>query len=114
MQKPILITPPSFFSPTKDWQEFLATLNPPRPNEHRQITDARKEAEAELAKRKKLTPEQRQIACSIGQCVCATRRRTAVELVPSKAVEALLMKLRIGNRAAFLAHTGLAECRVSL
>src|ERR1700757_4561942 len=37
----------------------------------------------------------------------------AVTLVPSKAIEALLMKLRIGNRAALLAHTGLAECRVS-
>ena len=35
-------------------------------------------------------------------------------LVLSKAIEALLMKLRIGNRAALLAHTGLAECRVSL
>src|SRR5215471_6125674 len=41
-------------------------------------------------------------------------RSTAVELVPSKAVEALSMQLRIGNRAALLAHTRLAECRVSL
>jgi len=41
-------------------------------------------------------------------------RSTAVELVPSKAVEALSMKLRIGNRAALLAHTRLAERRVSL
>src|SRR5260370_26000871 len=41
-------------------------------------------------------------------------RWTAVKLVPSKAVEALPMKLRIGNRAAFLVHTRLAECRVSL
>jgi hypothetical protein len=40
-------------------------------------------------------------------------RWTAVELVPSKAVEALLMKLRIGNRAAFLVHMRLAECQVS-
>ena len=37
----------------------------------------------------------------------------AVELVPRKAVEALPMKLRIGNRATFLVHTRLAECRVS-
>jgi hypothetical protein len=36
------------------------------------------------------------------------------DLVPSKAVEALPMKLRIGNRAAFLAHTRLAEGLVSL
>jgi len=41
-------------------------------------------------------------------------RSTAVELVPSKAVEALPMQLRIGNRAALLAHTRLAERRVSL
>src|SRR3984893_580741 len=50
--------------------------------------------------------------------ICARRavpgRWTAVKLVPSKAVEALPMKLRIGNRAAFLVHTRLAECRVSL
>src|SRR5437879_3980522 len=50
--------------------------------------------------------------------ICARRavtgRWTAVKLVPSKAVEAPPMKLRIGNRAAFLVHTRLAECRVSL
>jgi hypothetical protein len=55
MMKPILITPPSSFSPTKHWQEFLATLNPPHPNEHPQITDAWKMAEVELAKCEKLT-----------------------------------------------------------
>src|SRR5215469_995082 len=36
------------------------------------------------------------------------------ELVPRKAIEALPMKLRIGNRAGFLAHTRLAEGLVSL
>jgi len=41
-------------------------------------------------------------------------RRTAVELLPSKAVEALLMKLSIGDRAALLTHTRLAECWVPL
>src|ERR1700738_3457204 len=50
--------------------------------------------------------------------ICARRavpgRWTAVKLVPSKAVGALPMKLRSGNRAAFLVHTRLAECRVSL
>ena len=65
------------------------------------------------------------IACSIEQCERSGRpahhEETAHavsldrgELVPSKAVEALLMKLRISNRAAFLVCTGLAECRVSL
>ena len=46
-------------------------------------------------------------------CKQATGRWNGDELVLSKAVEALPMKLRIGNRAAFLAHTRLAECRVS-
>ena len=36
------------------------------------------------------------------------------ELVARKAVDALPMKLRIGNRAAFLAHARLAEGLVSL
>jgi len=36
------------------------------------------------------------------------------ELVARKAVEALPMKLQIGNRAAFLAHARLAEGLVSL
>ena len=59
MAKPILLTPPSSFSPTKHRRGFLATLNPPQPGEHPQITDARKMAEAELAKSTKLTPERR-------------------------------------------------------
>jgi hypothetical protein len=60
MQKPISLTPPSSFSPTNHWQKFLETLSPPQPNEHPQITHARKMAEAELAKRAKLSAEQRQ------------------------------------------------------
>ena len=48
------------------------------------------------------------------KCVCRTGSLDRGELVPSKAVEALPMKLWIGNRAALLAHTRLAEHRVSL
>jgi hypothetical protein len=43
-----------------------------------------------------------------------TEFSSAAELVSSKAVEALLMKLPIGNRTALLSHTRLAEGRVSL
>ena len=39
-------------------------------------------------------------------------RWTTAGLVSSKAVDALLMKLRIVNRPALLAHTRLAERRV--
>ena len=42
------------------------------------------------------------------------RLSSALGLVSSKAAEALLMKLRILNRATLLAHTRLAERRVFL
>jgi hypothetical protein len=57
--KPIFLTPPSSCGPTKFWQEFLKTLNPLPPNENSQITEAREMAEAELAKRKKLTEQRK-------------------------------------------------------
>lgn len=45
---PIFFTPPSSFSPTKDWQQFLDGLNTRSP--HPQVIEMRRLAEQELAK----------------------------------------------------------------
>jgi hypothetical protein len=54
-----LIDPPSSASPTTEWQEFLASLKADSGRQEPTIRRAIADAERELTRRAKKTPEQR-------------------------------------------------------
>jgi hypothetical protein len=57
---PMFITPPSSFSPTRDWQEFLNGLKR-WPQENPSIKRNIQLAEETLERRRKETPEKRRV-----------------------------------------------------